>query len=188
LRNKAENVEAVIGPPDFPRLVWKASTTGLDDQGAEVLRHRQFLHFTAALGVLALAPLAWLVPRAWRTSEFKASLCLFAVCLLTIIPWVLVVFAPRGTVIHTGSLAVVCFLFASAMLAFYAASRWLAMAAVALHAALTLDVYGRAKPLAAGVSVADYRELVALALVALVVTCVSTWKLSAVPDRSSVQT
>jgi len=187
VRNKAENIQALIGPPDFPSLVWKASTTGLDDEGAVTLRHRQFLHYVATLGVLALAPLAWLAPRAWRTREFKASLCLFAACLLTIVPWVLLVFLPRGTVIHTGSLAVACFLFASAMLAFYAASRWLAIAAVALHAALTLDVYGRAKPLAAGVSVADYRELVALALVALVVTCVLTWKLSAVPDRSSVQ-
>jgi hypothetical protein len=187
MRNKAQNVEAMIGPADYPALVWKASTTGLDDPGAETLRHRQFLHFIAALGMLALAPLAWLAPRAWRAREFKASLCLFAVCLVTIIPWVLVIFVPRGTVIHTGSLAVVCFLFASAMLAFYAASRWLAIAAMALHAALTLDVYGRAKPLAAGASLADYHGFLAIAGVALVVTCALLWKLPNLPDRSIVR-
>jgi hypothetical protein len=185
VHNKYVNLKFLAGPPAFPKLVLDASTVGVDEPGVAALRTWQFFHIIATLGVLALAPLAWLVPRAWRTREFAASLRLFAVCLLTAVPWVLLIFEAGGTVIHTGSLAVVCFLFAAAMLAFYAASRWLALAALALHVSLTLDVYARDMPLAAGASAADYRAFGALAVVALAITCALLWKLSAMSEESS---
>jgi hypothetical protein len=143
------------------------------------LRHLQFYHLAVALGVLALAPLAWLVPRAWRMREFGASLQLVTICLVTMVPWVLLMFPRGGTVIHTGSLAIVCFLFSAAMLAFYAASRWLAIAAFALHILLTLDVYARATGLAEGATRADYHAFNALAVVGAALACAGLWKLSA---------
>ncbi len=187
VQNRYANLKSLVGPPGFPQLVWYASTVGLNDQDVVALRTWQFFHIVSALGVLALAPLAWLMPRAWRKREFASSLLLFAVCLLTVVPWVLLIFVPGGTLIHTGSLAVVCFLFSAAMLAFFAASPWLALAALALHVGLTLDVYARAVPLADGASIADYRAFGALALMALAITCGLLWKLSAMSDENLVE-
>jgi hypothetical protein len=177
--DKVEDLKNIVGPSSAIELVAKGSTVGLSDEDAWKLRTLQFFHIAVALGVLALAPLAWLVPRAWRTREFSASLWLTTVCLVTMVPWVLVMLPRGGTVIHTGSLAVVCFLFAAAMLAFYAASRWLALAALVLHTLLTLDVYVRSVPLAEGATAADYRAFIALAVVAFATTCVALWKLCA---------
>jgi hypothetical protein len=98
------------------------------------------------------------------------------------VPWLLLMFPRGGTLIHTGSLAVVCFLFAAAMLAFHAASRWLALAALVLHALLTFDIYARAAPLVAGATAADFRAFNALAVVALAACCAALWKLCA-PGR-----
>jgi hypothetical protein len=181
--NKVEDLRYIVGPAEAVPLVLKASTVGLGDADAFGLRHLQFYHVAVALGVLALAPLAWLVPAAWRTREFRASLQLTTVCLVTMVPWVLLMFPRGGTVIHTGSLAVVCFLFSAAMLAFYAASRWVAIAALALHTLLTLDVYARSAALANGATAADYRALNAVAVVALAFTCAGLWKLCADPGK-----
>jgi len=176
--NKVEDLRMIVGPASAVPLVAAASTVGLGDDDASILRHLQFFHIVVALGVLALAPLAWLVPRSWRSHEFRASLQLATICLVTMVPWVLLMFPRGGTVIHTGSLAVVCFLFCAAMLAFYAASRWLAVAALALHILLTLDVYVRATPLAEGATRADYRAFNALAVLAVALACAALWKLA----------
>src|SRR6185369_1874850 len=103
--NKVEDLRMIVGPASAVPLVAEASTVGLGDEDASTLRHLQFFHIAVALGVLALAPLAWLVPRAWRMREFGASLQLVTICLVTMVPWVLLMFPRGGTVIHTGSLA-----------------------------------------------------------------------------------
>jgi len=179
MHNKWENLRYIVGSDDSPTLIAKASTVGVDDPQAFRVRFLQFVHIVSTLGVLALAPLAWLVPAAWRTREFTASLVLSGTCMLTIVPWVLLMFPPGGTLIHTGSFAVVCFLFSAAMLAFYAASRWLAIAALGLHAMLAYEVYARGAPLAEGASAADYRAFDGLAVAALALTCFGLWKLCA---------
>lgn len=179
IESKRQSLGQIVGPADGWILIARASTTGVDDREASRLRRLQFRHIVTALGVLALAPLAWLAPAAWRTREFRASLQLSAACAFTIVPWLLLMFQPGGTTIHTGSFAVVCFLFAGAMLAFFAASRWLAIAALALHLLLTYQVYARGAPLAAGASAADYRAFAGLAVVALALTGFGCWKLSA---------
>jgi len=183
--NKVQDLRMIVGPASAVPLVAEASTVGLGDEDASTLRHLQFFHIAVALGVLALAPLAWLVPRAWRMREFGASLQLVTICLVTMVPWVLLMFPRGGTVIHTGSLAMVCFLFSAAMLAFYAASRWLAIAAFALHILLTLDVYARSTGLVEGATRADYRAFNALAVVAVALACAALWKLAGTKQESS---
>jgi len=178
--NKVEDLRMIVGPASAVPLVLEASTVGLSEEDAWSLRHLQFFHIAVALGVLALAPLAWLVPRAWRTREFGVSLQLVTICLVTMVPWVLLMFPRGGTVIHTGSLAIVCFLFSAAMLAFHAASRWLAVAAFALHILLTLDVYARATGLAEGATLADYHAFNALAVVGAALACAGLWKLAGI--------
>jgi len=76
----------------------------------------------------------------------------------------------------------VCFLYAAAMLAFFAASRWLALAAFALHVGLTLDVYASKQPLFPGASAGDYTAFTAIALMALAITCALLWKLSSMSN------
>ena len=175
--SRAVNVEYIVGPADSPRLTLKGSTVGVDDAEAMRLRILHFLHVVSTLGVLALAPLAWLAPWAWRRQEFRVSLLLAIACLVTIVPWVLVMFQAGGTTIHTGSLAVVCFLFAAAMLAFFAASPWLAAVALGLNAMLTFQVYARGAPLAiGGVTPADYRAFYGVAAIAFAISCVALWK------------
>ena len=183
--NKVEDLRNIVGPLDAAPLVLKASTVGLDDPDASKLRHLQFYHIGITLGLLALAPLAWLVPGAWRRREFGASLQLVTVCLVTMVPWVLLMFPRGGTLVHTGSLATVCFLFSAAMLAFYAASRWLAIAAFALHILLTLDLYARATELVEGATRADYRAFNALAVVAVALACAGLWALCKDPGDSA---
>ena len=185
LGNKLENVQALFGPPGTSKRVLKATTVGIDDYEFAHLLDAQFLCLFPALGMLALAPLAWLVPRARRTPEFAASLRLFVVALAIIAPWVLLIFLPGQTLVHAGSFAVPCLLFAAAMLALYGASPWLALVGLGLHLALTLEVYGRGKPLAAGASLADSRAFWILALFALGATCALLWKTSSMNDMSA---
>jgi len=176
VRKKVASLEFVVGPPAFLALSVQAATAGLDGEQRYALRVWQFFHVVAALGVLALAPLAWLFPRAWRSREFGVSLRLAAIGAMTVAVWVLVSF--DLAVIHAGSLAVMCFLYVAAMLAFAAVSRWLAVAAFALHAVLTIDTYGNQAPLFRGAQAGDYFAFNALAVVAIAITCALLWKLS----------
>jgi hypothetical protein len=187
VEGKIKDLKFIVGPEDSAGLTLKASTVGVDDQQAWRLRIVHFLHIVSTLGMLALAPLAWLVPMAWRKREFTASLRLAAICVLTIAPWIFLLFTPGSTIIHHGSYAVVCFLFAAAVLALYAASPWLAVVGVGLHAMLTYQAYTRGAPLAEGANAADYRAFDALAVVALAITCYGLWKLCAyrAPDNSA---
>ena len=185
--NKAANARTLLGPPGTAELVLKATTGRLDAREFVLLLDAQFLYMFPAMGILVLAPLAWLAPNAWRTREFAASIRLFAVAMCTLVIWAILIFAPGQTLIHHGSLAVLCLFFAAAMLALYAVSPWLALVGLGLHLATTLEVYGRSPRLAAGASLADYRAFSAIALAALVATCALLWKTSSTNPRSSIQ-
>ncbi|HET9579388.1 MAG TPA: hypothetical protein VFP44_16270 [Usitatibacter sp.] len=173
----------LLGPvPRVAELIGRAVTGRLTDTEGAELRHWQFHHVGSALGVLSLAPLALLVPIAWRSRASGAALSLFAIALATILFWMAVMYMPVGTSIPTSSLATVCFLFAACMLAFFALSRWLAIAAAAFHSLMVLPVYARVVKPIWGTSLADCSSFVVVAFLALALSMAALWKLAGVTE------
>ncbi len=96
-----------------------------------------FFYFASTMGLYQLALLA--IPfgllRRFRSAEWKAAALFLVFVLLGNVIWCLVMFGPGTTFVHQGTYVTVILGFSAAILAFWAISRALAIAVVAVQVA-----------------------------------------------------
>jgi hypothetical protein len=147
LSNKLVNLEALIenaGP--FWVATKELLQSGDPIESASIagaMRGWFFFLFTPNLGFLMLGPLAllWGLVKRHRTIEWRTAAILWLFIVLTAIPWALLMFRPGMTLIHQGTYAMVLAGYAGSLLAFWAISRFLAIAVGCLQITLNVLLY-----------------------------------------------
>ena len=190
ISNKVSNFSVLLGnASEWVTLSFKV-LLGLADHGeAGTLRAAQFFNFAAGLGPLLLAPIALLFSGARESKQMVASSKLVVISALTALVWVLMLFGPGYTVIHQGSMLLMCFSVPACVLALMSIRPIVGWSIAFVHFALTFMLYLNYMPANSGVSPdGNYSWLVSLSFVAFGIVVLLLWKLCGDSERTLLKT
>jgi hypothetical protein len=110
------------------------------------LRHQTFYYLVPSLGFLAFGFFAWAaaVLSCWRrpTPVMRLANTIWLVLIANIITWALILFGPRGTVLHQGSYITGLLAFTVCVIGLWELSPRLCATLVFVQASLAVLVYG----------------------------------------------
>ena len=190
ISNKLSNFSVLLGNvSEWVTLSFKVLLGLADDGEASTVRTAQFFNFAAALGPLLLAPIALLFSGARKSKQMVASSKLVVISAFTALVWVLMLFGPGYTVIHQGSMLLMCFSVPACILALMSIRPIVGWSVAFVHFALTFMLYLSYMPMNSGVSPdGNYSWLVGLCFVAFGVVVFLLWKLCGDSERALVKT
>ena len=149
VHNKIENLKTVFQNSgnfwiETVHLVTHLRTPDAPQWISGALRIWMFFHFVVNLGFLMIGPLALasgFVNR-FRTTEWRAAAIMWLYVVMTTAIYVLLKFTPGTAIIHAGTYATVLLAYFASVLAFWAISRFLALAIGCLQMAVHILIYG----------------------------------------------
>jgi hypothetical protein len=181
---KLSNLYSVFGNPiQFLNNLFIALFKTTIPSEMNKLRAAQFFSVWAASGVMALVAISVIfAPFYKKSNEKEVGLFFMQITFCIILVWIIILFGPAYTVIHTGSLAMMIFLLSGVILYCYSIHKVLAIGLAMLHFYITYKLY-----CSYGWSRQNGEINLPFMLIALISFCVSIMPFMALPKTGLIR-